>query len=225
MQHSPDGRAGVLYEILQNRLGKRLHSWWLPLGLIAGGCIATTLHGQTGGVFGRDAKVLEPEKTIQGELAGGQSHEYQFHLRAGEYARVLVEQRSVDVAVACVGPGGQELFAADSHVIGDAESVEVTGEVPGAYRLRITASDPHAPSGRYEITLRDIGAATERHKMRIAAARAFAAGMNSRRTGTREAFVQAIGQVEQALAHWRAAQDRIQEAISVYDWLALYRGR
>src|SRR5262245_31522956 len=77
----------------------------LPMALIAG-FIATTLPGQTYKVVEHDATVLEPGKGLQGSLAGGQSHEYRFQLGAGEYARVVVEQHSIDLAVACLGPGG-----------------------------------------------------------------------------------------------------------------------
>lgn len=213
MKHLPDGRVGISSAICAR---------CLPLALITGAFIATSLPGQKDAVFDRQPKVLEPEKTLQAVLAGGQAHEYQFQLRAGEYARVVVEQRSIDLAVSCVGPGGQELFAADSSVIGDAESVEVIAEVAGAYRLRITATETHALGGHYEITLRDIRASTGRHRERIAAARAFAAGMKSRRLDTRDGFLQAIGRLEQALAHWRAAQDRIEEAASLYTIGLLY---
>ena len=120
------------------------------------------------------------------------------------------------------GPMGEQLFVVDRQVIGDAETVEMTGEAPGAYRLRIIPSEPQAPSGIYEITFTELGVATERHKMRIAAARALTAGMSSRRAGTREAFLQAIAEVEKALAYWRAAQDRIEEANALFTIGLLY---
>ena len=186
----------------------------LSLALIAGVCIATDLSAQS--------QILEQNRRIRAELAAGQSHDYQFDLRAGEYARVVIQQRTVDVAVVCLGPEGQELFAVDSQVVGDAETVEVAAESPGAYRLRITPSELHAPNGRYEITLRDLGAATERNKLRIAAARALSAGVRSRRAGTREGFLRAIAEVESALSYWRAAQDRIEEANALLTLGLLY---
>src|SRR4051812_35270814 len=109
-----------------------LYRCWRSLGLIAGVCVATNLPAQP--------PVLEHSRSIHAELAAGQSHDYQFHLRAGEYARVFVEQQTIDIAVACFGPDGQRLFVIDSQVVGDTETVEVTGERPGAYRLRITPS-------------------------------------------------------------------------------------
>src|SRR6476661_3798300 len=137
---------------------------WHPLVIVA----TTRLFAQTGSTGGPTPAVepmlLEREKTIERQLSGGQSHEYQFALNAGQYARVRADQRSINVAVACFGPGGKELLAADAYPIGDAEDAELIGDISGIYRLRVTASEPHAPNGRYQITLREIGPATERHR-------------------------------------------------------------
>src|SRR5262249_11943427 len=161
MKYLPDRRAGIPPAIYVN---------CALLALIAGGFTATNLPGQTNGVSDHEARILEPEATLQATLGGGQSHKYQFHLRAGEYARVGVEQRSVNLAVACFGVDGQGVLSADSSVIGDAETAEVIAGVTGDYHLRITASEPNAPIGRYEIALRDVQPATGRHMLRIAAA-------------------------------------------------------
>jgi CHAT domain-containing protein/tetratricopeptide (TPR) repeat protein len=187
---------------------------WLPLALIAGVCIGTDSPAQS--------QVLEPHRTVQAELGAGRAHKYAIELRAGDYAHILVQQRTVDVAVVCVGPAGEQLFTIDSHVIGDAESVQVTAELPGVYEVRITPSERNAPIGRYEITFDDTGRATERHKLRMSGVRASTAAVNARRLGTREAFVQAIGLLEQALEDWRAAQAHIEEATTLFTIGLLY---
>jgi hypothetical protein len=53
--------------------------------------------------------------------------------------------------------------------LGTVKISSLIGDTSGVYRVRLAASEPHAPVGRYEITLRDIGAATEKHKARVAA--------------------------------------------------------
>src|SRR4051794_26433005 len=98
----------------------RIHRCWLALALFMVVSIATNLTAQP--------QPLEPSRTIQAELAAGQSHDYQLHLRPGEYARLVIQQQTVDVAVACFGPDGQQLFVIDRQVIGDAETVEMAGE-------------------------------------------------------------------------------------------------
>ena len=75
---------------------------YLP-ALCALGCASVALAVQP-----REPAVLEPGKTIIGELGGKKPAEYQFVLENGQYAQVLVEQRTINVAIACFGPGGKK---------------------------------------------------------------------------------------------------------------------
>ena len=108
---------------------------WLAVALSGIGFTATILRGQAD---------LAPGDTLRAVLASGQSRDYRLQLRAGEYARVEVEQRSVDVTVTGLGPGGNEIFSIDSNVIGDPETIELIADITGSYLLRIT-SQPHSP--------------------------------------------------------------------------------
>jgi tetratricopeptide (TPR) repeat protein len=171
--------------------------------LFAGGSLPILLGAQT---------TLEIGKTIEARLGDGESHKYSFALESGQYARVLVDQRSINVAIKLFAPNGEEIFAADSETIGASESTELIAEVPGNYRLRLTTAEPHAPAGQYAITWKDVEPATERHRMRVAAAREFARGISSYAEGTREGILKAIDHLGGALADWRAAQDRAAES-------------
>ena len=128
--------------------------WCLAVAVFAAGCIFTRLLAQTipPQVVGATQQ-LEVGKTIEGQLAGGQSHEYQFTLAAGQYARLSVEQPTINVAVAVIGPGGAQAFAGDSYGLGAAEPAELIADTTGTYLLRVTASEQKAPAGRYEVTL------------------------------------------------------------------------
>ena len=169
-----------------------------------------------------ESTLLETGKTVESQLAGGESREYRFSLQAGQYINVAIEQRSIDVSIACFGPDGRELLSANVFEIGDAESAELIADASGNYRLRITASDAHAPSGRYEITLRNIETATEHHKRRVAAARSFAEAWTLYRQDTREAMLKAISHLEDALAERRADRDLIEEARTLYTLGQIY---
>ena len=65
---------------------------------------------------------MELRQSRDGQLRGGESHEYRFVLNAGQYARLLVDQRSVNVAVEVCDPSGKSVYAADSYQAGDAMS-------------------------------------------------------------------------------------------------------
>src|SRR5262244_1981050 len=53
------------------------------------------------------AQQLEPGKPIERELVGGESHSYQLALDAGQYVKLVVDQRGIDVAVRLSGPDGK----------------------------------------------------------------------------------------------------------------------
>src|SRR5262245_45101378 len=166
--------------------------------------------------------LLQTGNTLEGQLGTGNSDEFQLKLLAGQYAWVAVEQHTINVAIACVAPDGKEVLVIDGFPIGDAENAEFIGEVPGTYTVRLTAVEPHAPAGRYDITLRDVEPATELHRTRIAARQAFAQGMALYREGTRDAILKAIAQFEDALTKWRGAHDLIEEARTLYNTGLMY---
>lgn len=168
--------------------------------------LAAALDGQTTG-----SMPLQPGKTVERQLASGQSHEYSLAIRAGQYARVLVDQRSINLAVTVFGPEGRELFAADAAGIGEAEPAEWIAKVGGSYRIRLAPSEPQAPNGSYAVTLEGVEPATERHAMRVAGTAEFARAMTSYKKGTRAAMLEAADRLGRALAHWRAAHDRALE--------------
>src|SRR5262249_7440689 len=80
----------------------------------------------------------------------------------------------------------------------------------------------HAPLGRYAITLRRVEAATEVHHNRIAAARAFSRGMAAFKPLVRDALLQSIAGLEEALALWRVAHDPSEEAGTLSEMGMMY---
>src|SRR5262249_3326205 len=131
--------------------------------LWSAGFLSVGLQAQTTDLSSTEPIRLEQGKTHEGTVAGGQAHDYRFALAAGQYAKLLLDQRSINVAVECFGPDGKLRFSADSYLIGDTETVELVADDSGIYRLHVRAPDQHAPAGRYDITLSEIEGATERH--------------------------------------------------------------
>src|SRR5437016_2435750 len=101
--------------------------------LFASGYLAVALYGQTSGVTASESTLLERGKTHERQLSEGQAHEYSFTLQAGQYAKVSIDQRSINVAVTVFAPDGKELFTGDSETIGESESAELIGDVSGNY--------------------------------------------------------------------------------------------
>src|SRR5262245_63603054 len=119
-------------------------SRFLSAGLFTALCILASVRIQTGAMPRAESVVLEVGKTIEVQLAGGQSHEFQFSVQSGQYVQISIEQRSIDVAIACFAPDAKELFVANSSEIGDTETAELVGDASGTYRLRLTSSETTA---------------------------------------------------------------------------------
>ena len=100
--------------------------------------------------------VLDLKRPVEGALAGGESREYAIALKAGQYARIAVEQRSINVAITVFSPDLKERFTEDSDPIGDDQAVEMIADLAGTYRVRIRI-DEKAPSGPYDDAVDRVG--------------------------------------------------------------------
>src|SRR5687768_1927123 len=60
-----------------------------------------------------DARALEPGAPIERELRGGEAHSYRVVLASGQYLRVVVDQRGIDVVGVLRGPDGMQLMEMD----------------------------------------------------------------------------------------------------------------
>jgi CHAT domain-containing protein/tetratricopeptide (TPR) repeat protein len=110
----------------------------------------------------QQSQQLEPGKPVEGELAGGQSHSYQMTLAAGQYVRLMVEQRGIDVAVKLFRPDGRQITEFDSEFRTQGqEPASWVAEETGSYRLDVGAKYENAAPGRYEIQAVELRSATE----------------------------------------------------------------
>jgi CHAT domain-containing protein len=163
-----------------------------------------------------DVRALEADKPIERELAGGEAHTYQLTLVAGQYARVLVDQRRINVAVSAFDPNSHKIVEADGFPIGDSESVSLVADTTGTYRLEVRSPDKTAPRGRYEIKLEELRAATERDKSRIAAERLIAEAIRLEWQSTTDSMHKAVEKFQQAIPFCQSAKDSTCEATALY---------
>ena len=118
-------------------------------------------------------------RAIQKELAGGQSHSYAVRLKAGQFLRGVVTQLGIDVIVRLFAPDGQSL--AEVNTIASTQGQEALvwiAQASGTYRLEISAQNPAANPGRYEIKVAERRTAVAEDHKRVAALLAFREGQN-----------------------------------------------
>lgn len=109
---------------------------------------------------------------VERELRGGEKHEYAFRLGAGEFARIVVEQRGIDVIVAAYAPDGSRIVEVDSpNGASGPEPVAVAAARAGTYRIEVRSFDPKAQPGRYEVRIEERLTARQ-YRQRLASERA-----------------------------------------------------
>jgi hypothetical protein len=100
----------------------------------------------------KDIRALEPGTLIERELAGGGTHAYQLMLTAGQYLRIAIEQRGIDVVVTVTDPAGKKLTEMDNPNGTQAPmSVSMIAETSGVYRIEVRPRPQRSNFG----TLRD----------------------------------------------------------------------
>ena len=107
---------------------------------------------------------LEPGKPIEREIDGG-IHAYTIQLTAGQFLRVIVDQRGVDLVVIAFGPDEKRKARVDSPTAANGpEELLLVAETSGTYRLELRSVEEIATggryAGRYEIKIETLRTAT-----------------------------------------------------------------
>ncbi len=96
----------------------------------------------------------ELAKPVERELSGGQTHVYTLTLNANQIARVVAEQKGIDLRLSALAPDGTKLFDVDSpNGAQGEEPATIVARQSGAYRVEVRALQKSAPAGRYAIRL------------------------------------------------------------------------
>lgn len=189
-----------------------------PCPLIAPGFRALT---RTGVLFGTlflacfplaaQPSLLEKGIPQEREIGAQERHELRIAVQAGSYARVIVSQTGVDVAVRLLAPSGAEIAAANGP--GGRKEPELLSWIAqeaGDFRLIVT---PHGAgeTGRYEVVLEELRPAGAGDEDRVAAEKAFNEGMHWWTRRDEQSRRNALEAFDKAAPLWRSAGDRIKE--------------
>src|SRR5262245_40959010 len=106
---------------------------WTPLMTnllkVVAGPAPTSVSERGPALSAQENIALEPGKPIERELSGGQSHLYKITMNSGQYLRIAVEQRGIDVAVALLTLDGKKISEVDDEkVTVGAESILAIAE-------------------------------------------------------------------------------------------------
>ncbi|HEV8483386.1 MAG TPA: CHAT domain-containing tetratricopeptide repeat protein [Blastocatellia bacterium] len=161
----------------------------------------------------RDIHSLEPGKTIEREIGGTETHLYRIALLAGQFVRVLVEQKGIDVKLIVYGPGSKKMFVVDSPSGSKGqESAVLIAQEPGDYLIAVEPFSSEAAAARYTVAIDQLRMATPHDKHVVAAVEAVLAGQRFEEERSADSSRRAILEYRRALDLWRLAGDPVGEA-------------
>jgi len=151
------------------------------------------------------------------EMRGGEQQTFQVTLSAGQYVRVVLEQKGIDVVLALLGAGGKPLLEVDNNLSGTRgmEIVSLIAEVSGAYVFNVRSLEKDASAGRYEVRIENLRTATDADRTRVAAERSYSAAAQLQGERTGDSRRKAIDRYGETLRLMREAGDRRGEAMTL----------
>jgi len=94
-----------------------------------------------------DVRELKLAVPIERELAVGVTHSYSVSLTQGQYFKLVVDQKGIDVVIRLFGPNGQKLTEVDETPAAVPESTFLIAEAAGVYRVELESSNKYANPG------------------------------------------------------------------------------
>jgi CHAT domain-containing protein len=152
------------------------------------------------------ARVLDPGALFLRHLSPGEEHRYQLPLAEGEFARVIVEQKGIDLVVKVRDADDEEVGEVQNEIRPQGEErVDVVGAKGGMHTLTIVAADGAIESGLYTIRLdmRRLATDGDRVIQEARSLRTSAAHLQraARFDEARSLFERALNLADEALGH------------------------
>ena len=159
----------------------------------------------------QDVVALAPGKPVEREIAGDETHVYQITLAAGQYLRVIVEQRSDDLIMTLYAPDERRLGAYDCRWSG-AEPVSVIADAVGVYRLTVRTLQKAATRGAYQVRIEELRESLPQDNLRLVAEEASTEAKRLIDQGTAQSLRGAKERLDTSLPLWQSTGDRLLEA-------------
>lgn len=172
----------------------------------------TSFFVQRDTVAAEQARALELNKAVEGELRGGEKQAFQIQLKPLDYARVTVMARGFDLSLRLMTPDGKTIadYQWPKSAPDPAEISVIAGYV-GNHLLEIESREKAESTNSFSITLSELRPSGKLDPERIEAERQFAKGEVLRSGQTAEDRRSALANYSEALRLWRAVGDQAKQ--------------
>ncbi len=165
----------------------------------------------------KDALQLEVARPIEREMAGGQAHYYKVRVEAGQYLRLVVDQRGVDLVVTLFDSERKKILEVDSpNGPRGPEPVSIISDRSDVFLLEVRTLEKDVIAGRYEVIITDLRTHTPQDRTRLVAERIFDEAVQLENSGQPESIKPALEKYLEAVEHFRAAGDTGREATTLH---------
>ncbi len=147
---------------------------------------------------------------VEREITGGEVHDYGLQVEAGQFVRIRVDQRGMDLAVSWSGPSGQT-HQFDGRWLGT-EPVSLIAAAAGTHRMQIRPVPNTAVPSRYSVEVLELREHRPEDKLRIRAESATTEAKRLISQGKADSLKAAIRVSEEALPLFRTLGDKSGEA-------------
>lgn len=162
--------------------------------------------------------VLRPGETVERKLSGNGRAEHLLDLEAGWYARLVIDQKRLNVKAALLGPSGETLVSTDAPPgWTELERLSLITPSSGVYRLSVGLHDPKSATGLYGVTLEELRPAVTEDADRVTAERAIAGIKLLRAEGRDEARREALARAGETRSLWHKIGDRSGEIDTLFE--------
>jgi CHAT domain-containing protein len=208
-------------------------AWSLVFLLTAFGVV--TMRDTNGAMSPQDAdastqevRILAPGEVIeQRHLDAGKTHLYELTLAAQQYARIVVEQKGIDLVVKVEAPD-QSLYRRIDNPNGvyGPEIISILAQVTSAYTIKVY-SDNTLLAGDYKLLVEGPRAATSSDELRVTAERLFseAQQLRSEAGASDEKLVSAIEKYNEARTRWSELGDLREQGYCLTNTARIYNKR
>ncbi|MBS1789202.1 MAG: CHAT domain-containing protein [Acidobacteria bacterium] len=183
---------------------------WLFLGIVLNGLTSISANPQKTPQLVQNLVLGE---VVERSIAGGEQHSYAFTLEAGQYGRITVEQRAVEVVMTLYNEDGRSLIEVDSA---GKETASVIASQKTTIRVMVRARQEAGAGGTYLIRMEEHRAAVPEDQARINAERLTAEGALLSVKAAKDSLQGANEKYQAALKLWRELQDEQEEARTCY---------
>lgn len=168
----------------------------------------TTAHQQSG-----DICALGSGERVEREIEGGEMQLFAVSLEAGQYTRLVLRRRGIDLLVAISTPDRRTVTRHENPAGPQSPvTVSIMAVTTGAYIVEVRPLEKWAAAGRYEIELESVRSPGPLDEKRLTAERKVEEGRRQQLLETKESSLAALASYEEALTFWREMSDRFEEA-------------